>query len=209
MDSSHIIQGTGRADWTLVTAVHDALRRDLDQLLHTTASRAAAAARWRVLRDQLHHHLATEDALLWQPARSRLAGDPHGQALLDAMDDEHRLIGPLRALTDDAFAMDAGPRQLGRLLARLQTRLTSHLAHEEADALPLIGQIMTQRELGRFARAIRGGRSVRRTPVTVPWALAGAAPGVRDQVLRQLPAPTRLLYRTVWRPHHTRSTPQL
>jgi hypothetical protein len=209
MESSHTVQHTGRCDWTLMTAIHDALRRDLGQLLYTTASRGAARARWRVFRDQLHYHLATEDAVLWQPARARLAGDPHGQALLDAMQDEDRLIGPLRALTDDAFAMDAAPGRLGRLLARLQTRLTSHLAHEEADALPLIGQIMTPRELGRIARAIRGGTGVRGAAATVPWALAGAAPGVCDQVLRQLPAPARLLYRTVWQPRHTHSTPPL
>ena len=31
--------------------IHDALRRDLDQLLHTTASRTAVRARWVVFRD--------------------------------------------------------------------------------------------------------------------------------------------------------------
>jgi hypothetical protein len=35
MTSSHTIERSGRADWTLMTAIHDALRRDLDQLLHT------------------------------------------------------------------------------------------------------------------------------------------------------------------------------
>ncbi len=79
-----------------MTAIHDALRRDLDELVHTKASRAAARARWAVFRDQLDFHLAAEDAALWPPARARLTGDPHGQALLDAMEDEQQLIGPLR-----------------------------------------------------------------------------------------------------------------
>jgi hemerythrin HHE cation binding domain-containing protein len=209
MASAHAIQRTGRSDWTLMTAIHDALRRDLDHLIHTTAGRAAARARWSVFRDQLDFHLAAEHAAMWPRARARLAGDPHGQALLDAMEDEHRLIGPLRAVTDDAFAMDTDPGRLRQLLARLRTRLTSHLAHEEADALPLISQIMSPGELGGIARAIRGGHSARRAAATVPWALAGASPDVRNQVLRQLPAPARLLHQTVWLPRHIRNTPPL
>src|SRR5216683_2013336 len=116
---------SSRADWTLMGAIHDALRRD---------------------RDQLHLHLAAEQAAMWPLARAKLTGEPRGQALLNATEDEHQLIGPLQAVTDDAFTMDADPGRLRQLLTRLQTRLTSHLAHEEADALPLIGQIMSQHE---------------------------------------------------------------
>jgi hypothetical protein len=203
------IQHTGRGGWTLMNAIHDALRRDLDQLTHTTVSHPAARARWIVFRDQLQFHFAAERAAMWAPVRAKLTGEPHGQALLDAMEDERRLIGPLRAVTDDAFTMDTDPERLRQLLTRLRTRLTSHLAHEEAEALPLIGQIMSPGELGGIARAIRGGYSVRRAAATVPWALAGASPDVRTQVMRQLPAPTRLLYQRIWRPHHTRNTPPL
>jgi hypothetical protein len=64
MASSHTIERSGRADWTLMTAIHDALRRDLDELITTTAGHAAARARWIVFRDQLR------------------------QTLLEAMDDE-------------------------------------------------------------------------------------------------------------------------
>lgn len=86
-------------------------------------------------------------------------------------------------------------------------RLTSHLAHEEAGALPLISQTMTPRELGRIATAIRGGTGAWRLGSTVPWALAGAAPDLCQQVRRQLPAPARLLCQTLWVPRYTRSTP--
>jgi hypothetical protein len=209
MASPDTIARTGRSDWTLMTAIHDALRRDLNQLIHTKASRAAARARWGIFHDHLHFHLATEDAVVWRPARARLAGDPHGLALLDAMEDEHRLIGPLQAVTYDAFTMDADPGRLRQLLTRLQTRLTSHLAHEEDDALPLISQTMTQRELRRVASAIRGGTSARRAAVTIPWALAGATPDACHRVRSQLTAPARLLYQTLWLPRYTRSTPPL
>jgi hypothetical protein len=125
--------------------------------------------------------------------------------LLEAMEDEHQLIGPLRAVTDDAFTMGADPRRLRHLLTRLRTRLTSHLAHEETDALPLIGHIMSPPELGTIARAIRGGPA----ECTLPWALAHASPHICTQVLRQLPAPSRLLYRKVWLPRFTRNIPPL
>jgi hypothetical protein len=209
MASADTVALTGRSDWVLMTAIHQALRRDLDQLLHTTASRAAGRARWRVFSGHLRFHLATEHVVMWQPVRARLAGDPHGQALLDAMEDEHRLIGPLQAVTDDAFTMDADPGRLRVLLTRLRTRLTSHLAHEEADALPLISQTMTQRELAAISRAIRGGHSMRRAAATVPWALTGASPEGCQQALRQLPAPARLFHRTLWLPRYVHSTPPL
>jgi hypothetical protein len=201
MASAHTMQLVGRADWVLMTAIHDALRRDLDRLLHGTASQAAAQARWATLRSQLRFHLAAEHAAMWPLVTAKLAGDPHGQALLDALDDERHLLGPLQAMIDDALTMDTDPRRLRQLLARLRTRLASHLTHEEADALPLISQILSPGELGGIAAAISGRHNIRRVATTIPWALTGASPDVRGQVLSKLPAPTRLLYRTVWLPH--------
>jgi iron-sulfur cluster repair protein YtfE (RIC family) len=209
MAPQHALRLAGRADWTLMTAIHDALRRDLDQLLHTTASHASARARWTTFRGQLRFHLAAEHAAMWPRVQARLAGDPHGQALLDAMDDEHQLLGPLQTVIDDAFTVPADPGRLRQLLTRLRTRLASHLAHEEADALPLISQILSPGELGRIAAAIRGGPSTGHAGTTIPWALADARPDVREHVLSQLPAPARLLYRTVWLPRYTRTAPQL
>ena len=209
MVSPDTISRAGRSDWTVMIAIHDALRRDLNELLHTTAGRAVARTRWNVFRDHLRFHLAAEDAVIWWPARARLAGHPNGQVLLDAMEDEHRLIGPLLAVTDDAFTMDADPGRLRDLLARLRTRLTSHLVHEEADALPLISQIMTQRELGRISSAIRGGHNVRRATAIVPWALADAGPDVCHLVMTELPAPIRLLHQSLWLPRYRRSAPPL
>jgi hypothetical protein len=209
MAPPHTLQLVGRADWALMIAVHDALRRDLDQLLHPAGSPASSRARWATFRSQLRFHLAAEQAAMWPRVRVKLAGDPHGQALLDALDDEHQLLGPLQVMIDDAFTMRADPGRLRQLLARLRTRLASHLAHEEADALPLISQTLSPGELGGIAAAIRGGHSIRRAGTTLPWALAGARPDLREHVLNQLPAPTRLLYRTVWLPRYARTTPPL
>ena len=205
MAPPHPMQLASRADWTLMTAIHDALRRDLDQLLDTTGSHAPANARWSTFRRQLRFHLDTEHTTMWPRVRARLAGDPHGQALLDAMDDELQLLGPLPAMIDDAFTMQANPRRLHQLLSRLRTRLASHLAHEEAGALPLISQVLSPGELGGITAAIRGGHSIRRAGATIPWALAGARRDVREHVLSQLPVPARILYQTVWLPRYTRT----
>jgi hypothetical protein len=167
MAPPHTVQLTGRADWALMITVHDALRRDLDQLLHSAVSHASARARWGTFRSQL------------------------------------------RFMIDDAFTIRADPGRLRQLLARLRARLASHLAHEEADALPLISQTLSPGELGGVAAAIRGGHSTRRAGTTLPWALAGARPDLRERVLNQLPAPTHLLYRTVWLPRYARTTPPL
>jgi hypothetical protein len=78
MATPHSIQRSGCSDWTLMNAIHDALHRDLDELLHTTASRASAQARWVVFRDQLRLQLAAENAAMWPQVRAKLTGDPHG-----------------------------------------------------------------------------------------------------------------------------------
>ena len=64
---------------------------------------------------------------MWPRVRPKLAGHPHGQALLDAVDDERQLLGPLQAMIDDAFTIDADPTRLRQLLARLRTRLASRM----------------------------------------------------------------------------------
>ena len=200
MASSRTIQRDGRAGWALVTAIHDVLRCDLDQLLRSTAGHTPARARWIMFAGQLRFHFAAEHAAMWSPTRAKLAGDPPGQALRAAMEDEQQLIGPLLAVTDDAITMNTDPVRLRQLLTRLWARLTSHLAHQEADALPPIGQILSPGELGAIARAIggrhRGGHAAR----TIPWAIAGTGPNIRTQALGQLAAPTRLLCRTIWLP---------
>jgi hypothetical protein len=53
------------------------------------------------------------------------------------MADEHARIDPLPAAVDTAFANPA-PDRLADVSDALATTLTSHLAHEETDALSLI-----------------------------------------------------------------------
>ena len=204
------IRRSGQSSWLLANAaVHEAFRRDLGQLLATTASRRAVRARWKVFCDQLRFHLGAEDAALWPPVQVKLTGDPADLAMVEAMKDEHRLIEPVLAAIDEAFTVNTSTEHLRELLTGLQTTLNSHLAHEEAEALPLINEIMSQGELARITRTITrmGGR--KRAAVMVPWALADASADIRGLVRRQLPATWRVLYRAVWLPRYRRNTPVL
>jgi iron-sulfur cluster repair protein YtfE (RIC family) len=204
------IRRSGQSSWLLTNAaVHEAFRRDLGQLLATTASRRAVRARWNVFCDQLRFHLGAEDAALWPPVQVKLTGDPADLALVEAMEDEHRLIEPVLTAIDEAFTVNTSTEHLRELLTRLQTTLSSHLAHEEAEALPLINEIMSKGELARITRTITrmGGR--KQAAVMMPWALADASADIRGLVLRQLPATWRVLYRAVWLPRYRRNTPVL
>jgi iron-sulfur cluster repair protein YtfE (RIC family) len=204
------IRRSGQSSWLLTNAaVHEAFRRDLGQLLATTASRRAVRARWNVFCDQLRFHLGAEDAALWPPVQVKLTSDPADLALVEAMEDEHRLIEPVLTAIDEAFTVNTSNEHLRELLTRLQTTLSSHLAHEEAEALPLINEIMSKGELARITRTITrmGGR--KRAAVMMPWALADASADIGRLVLRQLPATWRVLYRAVWLPRYRRNTPVL
>ena len=215
VDVSDIQQATfgelsARPSWLLINAaIHEAFRRDLVQLLATTASRRAVRARWNVFCDQLRCHLGAEDAALWPPVQVKLTGEPADLALVEAMKDEHRLIEPVLTAIDKAFTVNASTEHLRELLTRLQTTLSSHLAHEEAEAVPLINEIMFKGELASITRTITrmGGR--KRAAVMMPWALADASADIRSLVLRQLPATWRVLYHAVWLPRYRRSNPVL
>src|SRR6516225_4581656 len=123
------LQATGARlpEWALMYALHDAFRRDLDALAATSASPDAIRARWAVFRDQLQFHHTAEDQVMWPPVRARLAKDPDGLALIDAMEQEHQLIDPLLAAVDDALTARPGQSRLGGPLSQLRTTLASHL----------------------------------------------------------------------------------
>ena len=192
------------ADWVIMQAVHGAFRRDLDDMIGAARRGRAPLGRWTVFRDQLTYHHTAEDEALWPAVRAKLTADPDGVALLAAMEDEHSLIDPLLEAVDDALALDAAGPQVGELLTRLKATLVSHLAHEESAALPLVSSLLTQAELTAVNRRFRQLGGLRQASVMFPWALSGTAPQTRDQVLRLLPPPARLLYALVWRPRYAR-----
>jgi hemerythrin-like domain-containing protein len=200
-------------DMTMMYAVHDALRREVDRIARVTARTdddpkhiLRTAAGWEMFKSYLHVHHITEDELLWPPLREALRDDADATALLDAMEAEHATIDPLLDAFDAALVdRDTGPGRLGELADALGTALRGHLDHEEKEGLPVIDSAITAAQWQAFgaegAKLISG--DVWRF---VPWTLEGATPQVTAAVLGMLPPPVQQAYRDEWQPAYAKLT---
>ena len=212
--------GSGDADLTIMLAAHEAFRRDLVGLaraasfadLADPARRESVGNGWRIFKHQLHIHHSAEDDLIWPAMRERLAHSEHAQSVLDAMEDEHELIDPLLAAVDGAFdqrtvaqAGAPGADRLADVVDALVTTLSSHLVHEERDALPLIGMTLTAAEWRSVGRQI-ARKNLSSGPEMFSWMIDGAPPERAAATLGQLPPPVRLIYRGIWKPRYAKTS---
>ncbi|GAA2139522.1 hemerythrin domain-containing protein [Streptomyces synnematoformans] len=194
-------------DFTLMYAMHDALRRDLDHLVKAAARTdddprrvLAAAAGWELFKKVLHIHHTAEDEALWPPLTEALAGRPDDLAVVDAMEAEHAQIDPLLDAVDAALAdRDHGPERLGGLVDELAGKLRAHLTHEEDDTLPLIERTLTAAQVQHFG-GVHAAKGAADGPVLTAWMLEGADEKMRTAALAYLPEPVRAAYRDEWRP---------
>jgi|tagenome__1003787_1003787.scaffolds.fasta_scaffold20819068_1 iron-sulfur cluster repair protein YtfE (RIC family) len=229
--------GTGEADLSVMLAAHAALRRDLVRLataaavtdLRDPVRLAAVQAGWETFKRQLHLHHTAEDDIVWPALRRRLGHSEQAQSVLDEMEDEHELIDPLMDVIDGEFssftAGIAGPAGLTEATEALAAPLVAHLAHEERDALPLIGVALTAgewRSVGlriarssglslageMFAWLADSSDTVSGSTVSGSTVSGNPVPGRTGQATeatRLLPPPARLLYRAIWRPRYQRT----
>ncbi|GGM83357.1 hypothetical protein GCM10010106_32520 [Thermopolyspora flexuosa] len=192
---------------TMMFAVHDALRRELERLARVAARTGddprrvlRTAVGWELFKKFLRVHHTTEDDVLWPAMRHVLAGRPDDLALLDAMEEEHAAIDPLLAAVDAAVLdREDGAGRLGDVLDALATRLRHHLRHEEAEGLALIDATLSPEQWAEFGREHRAriGDDARRY---LPWVLDEASDETVAAILAGLPAEIREAYRDVWRP---------
>jgi hemerythrin-like domain-containing protein len=177
---------------TMMLAVHDALRRDLERV----AQMDARSEGWDFFERMLHVHHTAEDDLLWPVVRDAVAGRSEDLALLDAMVTEHAAIVPLLEAIDRALADGQAAR---RARAKLDTLLREHLTHEEQAALPLIDRTLTEEQWIAFGQGSteRVGADM---PRFLPWLLDGADEDTTTRVLGLIPAPVQDMYRDEWRP---------
>jgi hypothetical protein len=203
--------GTGDADLTIMLAAHAAFGRDLVRLARAAAAnraeparRASVQAGWETFKRQLHVHHTAEDTVVWPALRQRLAHSDQARSVLDAMEDEHKLIDPLLAAVDGAFAEPDGS-SLGDATDALASSLTAHLTHEEREGLPLIGVALTASEWrsAGFKIARQGGLSA--ASEMFAWIADGAPEDTAAAAIATLPPPARLLYRAIWNPRYART----
>lgn len=200
---------SNRIDLTGMLAFHDALRRDLVQVGRIADQRDDDPARmlqatlgWELFKRFLTVHHRSEDIALWPALRTHLADSPDGLAVVDAMEAEHAVIDPLLAAIDAAAAdQNDGYKRFRDIVDELHSKLTGHLAHEEADALPLIDAHLSPEEWQRVVQA--GGELVGNDgPTYLPWMLDGARPEILQVMLSQLPPPLVTTLREQWEPRY-------
>lgn len=179
-------------DMTMMFAIHDALRRDLEHVaqMHTRNEG------WDLFDRMLHLHHTIEDDLLWPVMRDAVAGRSDDLALLDEMETEHAAIVPLLETLDRALA---DGRTAPQARADLDASLREHLTHEEREALALVDRTLTEEQWMAF-----GQGSIQRIGADVPrfwpWVLDGAGADTTTHLLGILPAPVRETYENEWRP---------
>lgn len=195
------------ADTTMMTIVHDALRRDLSRArerlatpeLVPSAQRAAIGAHLGWLMDFLHRHHEAEDEGLYPLVRAR-AADPDDLAVLDRMGDAHEAIAAaivgveaagralaVAASTDAALvAVDA--------LDALAAVLLPHLREEEDEAMALVSRLITDREWRTSEQEnTLDGKTKAQLGFEGHWLIDGADAADRATVLALVPPVPRFL----------------
>jgi iron-sulfur cluster repair protein YtfE (RIC family) len=198
---------SGNLDMTLMYAMHNALRRDLEDLARITSRPdddprriLAGAAGWQMFKRALTIHHTAEDEALWPAMRAALANRPDDLALMDAMEAEHAAIDPLLETIDEALTdLEHGPERVAAATESLATALTGHLKHEENETLPLIDATLTLQQWLHYGQ-VHSSKTGPDAPRLIPWLLDGADEKVTSMMLGVFPEPVRANYLTQWQP---------
>jgi hemerythrin-like domain-containing protein len=200
---------TYKLDMSMMFAIHDALRRDLERLERIAARPdddparlLQTAAGWELFTTFLLTHHTSEDDVLWPALRTAVAGHPDQLALADALEEEHSVIEPLFAAIDATGAdPDHGHERLGGLVDELITKLSAHLTHEENDGLPLIDAVLSEEDWQRFGNT-NGQRNRPFIETFLPWLLTEASPQARNAIIGTLPPQVITPFRERWEPEY-------
>jgi hypothetical protein len=178
-------------------AMHAAFRRDLDRLSLRAASPSPKTIDgWRLLRKELEYHHRAEDDDLW-PMLRRKVTDP----VIDTMVAEHAAIPPALDAVETAMATGGSAAEAVTMLRRL---VVDHLDHEEHEVLPLVEKYLTAQEWHDWLMLERRKQPARARVEFLTWVLDDAAPADTEAVLRELPAPGRVVYRRLLAPRYRR-----
>ncbi|WP_407559977.1 hemerythrin domain-containing protein [Streptomyces sp. 184] len=204
---------SGNLDLSMMYAMHDALRRDLEHITRISARAdddprrlLASALGWELFKKALHIHHSAEDEALWPVMRDLVGERADDLALLDAMEAEHARIDPLIDSIDAALAdPETAPERIAAGTDALATALTAHLKHEESEGLPLVDAKMSQEQWQHYGlvHSEKGGPE---TPRLIPWVLDGADEKLATSMLSLMPEPVRALYLGQWQPAYAALT---
>jgi hemerythrin-like domain-containing protein len=209
------MQDTAPTDVHDMVVVHRVFRRELvliPQLVHAVApgdtTRAAVIAKHaRLILSGLHLHHTGEDELLWPRLLERAA--PSSE-LVQRMEAQHHVVEDLIATLTPALARweaEARPavsEEVGATFDQLRVALLEHLDEEEASILPLAAEHLTQDEWNKLGEHAMKRMSKSQLPL-MGWAiLEEATPDEQSAMLATMPAPVRVLMRTVFASRYRR-----
>ena len=192
---------TYKLDMSMMLAVHNALRRELERITEVAARPGDEPAQvlrtalgWELFKNYLHVHHSTEAASLSPVMERKLADRPSELALLAAMESEHAAIDPLLVAIDSAIARG---EPVDELTAALLVGVTGHLAHEEKETLPLIDATLTEEEWNTFGQA-HGKTLGPDGSRYIPWVMDDLPEAEATALLNRFPEPVRLIYTNEW-----------
>lgn len=201
-------------DFTVMLAVHDAVRRDLIRfatLLGGNApisvDRAAALSRqWDLIVGRVVDHERIEADLLWPAARIAVPVAEH--APLDRMAAHHDLLTSVLDVASALFATGAvvgggvARTALADSIERAAVLADAQFAYEERQVLPLLDQWLPAHGWAGFVAAQHAPAGPLLDPVVLPWLLEGSRPERVTQLLGLLGDEHRDAYEQDWKPAH-------
>lgn len=148
----------------------------------------------------LHMHHTGEDEVLWPILLERATPSADLVATMQAQHarvDEHSdLVGSLLADWRESASAVRG-EQLAQALERFGAALLEHLELEEREILPLVSEHVTVREWDSLGEHGKDAMSGRQLPLMFGAILEDADEEESRRMLGHLPAPIRLVMRTV------------
>jgi len=165
-----------------------------------TARAAVVAGHARLVLGGLEMHHTGEDALLWPKLLERAAPSAD---LVHRMESQHHRVEELIAqLTEllprwEAEARPAVRDELATTFDALRVALLEHLDDEERHILPIAARHITQQEWAGLGQHGMAKVDKAQLPVLFGAILEEATPQERREMLGLVPAPVRLLLRTL------------
>jgi len=192
-----------------MVVVHRVFRREftlLPQLVRgvapgDTGRAALLTSHARLLLDGLHMHHTSEDALLWPKLLERCTPDAELVHRMEAQHErvEHYTEQLHAALARwEAEARPAVTEEVAATFDGLRDALFEHLAEEEQEILPLAARHITQAEWDSLGEHGRETMTRQQLPLFFGAVTEEASPEERRAMLAPLPAPIRLLARTLF-----------
>ena len=145
------------------------------------------------------HHTG-EDELLWPLLLERAAPST---GLVETMQAQHHRVDEYADQVDplvtewQSNGSAVRGEQLARVLEQFARALFEHLDLEEREILPLVARYITPKEWDSLGEHGKESMSAKQLPLLFGAILEDASPEERARMLAHLPAPIRLLMRTV------------